>query len=311
MNSEIKFDIPAVHDFSGIKKLVQEKTAERKPNAVLVAPSDIDMLKSFLQAAEEKLLTPIIIGDEKLLKANCDKHSLDCSNAHIIDLVEPLMALQTALKMAEAGEVDLIVKGRYHIDEFVETCINPDNNFQTGTISHIGVFKTAEYGKLLLVTDSFVNVEPDLKTKLALITNAVKVAEALTIPEPKTALLAAVEVIYPQMPVTVDAAVISKMSDRRQIKGTVVEGPVSFDIAVDKGAAIAKGMGNSPVAGQADILVAPNIETANGVLKAVSLFTELEIGGILLGGRVPVALSLDYDSAENKYNSLLLGLLLA
>lgn len=311
MSSDMKFKIPDIHDFTGIKKLVKEKTVENKPKAVLIAPSDIDILKAFLKAVSENLLIPTIIGDEKLLQANCEKHFLNLNGVNIIDLVEPVMALQTALKMAEAGEIDLIIKGRYHIDEFVEICINEQNSFKKETMSHIAVFKTAQYDKLLLLTDSFVNVEPDLKTKINMIDNAVKVAQALTIPEPKTAMLAAVEVIYPQMPVTIDAAVISKMSDRKQIKGTVVEGPVSFDIAVDMAAAQAKGMGNSAVAGQTDILIAPNIETANGVLKAVSLFTELEIGGVLVGGTVPVALSLDYDSEENKFNSLLLGLLLA
>lgn len=309
--SNDKIIIPEVHDYSGIEKLVREKVSGQKPNVALVVPSDINMLKVFLKAASENLLVPTIIGDEKLLRQNCAEHKLDLGEANIIDLVEPPMALKAALKMAEVKEIDLIVKGRYHIDDFVELCISEQSNFRKTAMSHIGVFKTAQYDKLLLVTDSFVNVEPDLKSKIDIIGNAVKVATALQITEPKTAMLAAVEVIYPQMPVTVDAAVISKMSDRKQIKGTMVEGPVSFDIAVDMGAAVAKGMSNSAVAGQADILVAPNIETANGILKAVSLFTELEIGGILLGGRVPVALSLDYDSETNKFNSILLGLLLA
>ena len=173
------------------------------------------------------------------------------------------------------------------------------------------MIKPGKYPKLLFLTDSAVVVAPDLTTKLSLISNLVSVAGAVGIKNPRIAVLAAVEAVYPQMPATLDGAVLAKMCDRRQIKGAVVDGPLSFDIAVDIDAARAKGVTTSPVAGQADGMLAPNIEVANGIYNAMTLYGDNEVGGVLVGGRVPVAMHSRADNAGARFNSILLSVLMA
>ena len=160
-------------------------------------------------------------------------------------------------------------------------------------------------------------MEPGLKCKLALINNAVAFAGKVGLDLPRVALIAAVEVVYTQMQVTMDAAVIAKMGERKQIEGAFVDGPLSFDVAIStevahsKGIAEAKGITNSPVAGQADILIAPNIETANGIYKAVGLYGKAEVGGVICGGKTPVILSSRSETVKNRLNSIVLGVISA
>lgn len=299
--------------FRQIEKKVKELVkANGRFKAALPVPSNIESLKAFLKAYNNKIIEPVLIGDEQLLKNKAEENYLSIDGIDILNLNQPDMAIQTASKMAVAGEIDLIVKGKGDFNEFVELLFKDESEFicKNKIVSHIGVFKVKLYEKLLILTDSFINVEPDLIRKLALINNAVNLALQLNIECPKVALLAAVEVIYPQMPVTVDAAVIAKMSDRKQIPNAIVDGPLSFDIAVDPIAAEAKGVTNSEVAGNTDILIASNIETANGIYKAMSLFAKAEIGGIIYGGKVPVAINPSIDSEENRYNSILLACLM-
>jgi phosphate butyryltransferase len=178
-------------------------------------------------------------------------------------------------------------------------------------MSHVGVLKSTRYPKLLLVTDGLVHEQPDLKTKIDLLGNLARVAKTIGVADPRTAIVAAVEVIYPQMPVTTDAAVLAKMSDRGQIKGVRVDGPLSFDVAVDTFAAESKGITKSEVAGQADAILASTKLVAQGVYQAMSLYAECASGGVLVGGRVPVAVNFVSEPVASRFNSILLAVLLA
>lgn len=301
--------IPDVHSFDQILHQAREKASQKRPRAALVVPSDIDMLKAFAKAARDGLVDPTVIGDEELLKKNAGEHSLDLSDYKIIDMNQPDMAVATAAQMAAKGGIDLIVKGRMANDDFLKLLFARELSFfsRKKTACHIGVIKPEKYRKLLFLTDAGVIVEPDLKQKAALIQNIIEFTGLVGINCPRVALLAAVEVVYPQMPVTTDAAVLSKMAERKQIKGAYVDGPLSFDVAIDMSAAHSKGITTSEVAGQADALVAPNIETANGIYTAMSLYGRAEVAGLIYGGRVPVALGSRSDSMENKYRSVVLG----
>ena len=299
--------------FFQIEKRVKELVdSNDRFKAALPVPSDIESLKAVLKAYKNKLIEPILIGDEKLIKNKADENSLSLDGIEILDLNQPDMAIKTVSKMAIANEIDFIVKGKGNFNEFVDLLLDEKSDFVSlkKSVSHIAVFKAELYKKLLILSDSFVNTAHDIKQKVAIINNAVKLARQLKIDCPKVAILAAVEVIYPQMPVTVEAAVIAKMSDRKQIPNAIVDGPLSFDIAVDPVAAEAKGITNSKVAGYADIIIPSNIETANGVYKSMSLFAKAEIGGIICGGKVPVAINPSIDSFENRYNSILLACLM-
>ena len=308
------FTIPDVHTFEQIVTRATETVSSgKKPRTALVVPSNISSLKALGMAIEKGLVDAILIGDEQLAKKNAAENDVNLDSAKFININEPDMAVKTAVKMACANELDILMSGRVPAVNLLQFILDKSAGFvlKGNTVSHVAVLKPALYEKLLFLTDAAVNMEPNLKTKLAIINNAVKVANLVGVDMPRVALIAAVEVIYPQMPVTMDAAIIAKMADRKQIKGAYVDGPLSFDVAVDMIAAHSKGIKDSKVAGQADILLAPNIETANGVYRAMSLYGQAEIGAIVYGGKVPVVLSSRSDSVESRFNSIILGVLAA
>ncbi|MEW6411519.1 MAG: phosphate acyltransferase [Candidatus Zixiibacteriota bacterium] len=312
--SDKNFTIPEVHTFDHIIQRAKDKIADdRKPRCALVVPSEGKSLEAFCRATDAGLIEPFIVGDEKLARKKATSAGLDIGSARFIDINEPDLAVQASLKMAMTGEIDAFVLGRYSAVELLALMLDKSGGFvgKGRTLSHLAAIKPSRYKKLLFLTDAAVNMEPDLKIKLALIDNAVKVAKIVGVDMPRVAVIAAVEVIYPQMPVTMDAAVISKMADRKQIKGAYVDGPLSFDIAVDMFAAQSKGITDSKVAGQADILLAPNIETANGIYKAMSLYGKSQLGGVIYGGKVPAVVSSYSDSVETRFHSIVLASLVA
>lgn len=308
-----EMDIPRIHSFDQIRALAEQTCVARKPRAALVVPSETDTLPAFAQVVSKGLIEPVVIGDEKLFQKNAVDVNLDPSAVRIIDLNQPDMAVRAAAKMAEAGEIDMIVQGRVDPDHLVSLLTSGDSAFvPAGKImSHVGVLKTSRYAKLLFVTDGFVHAQPDLRTKMALLGNLAKVAKAVGLSDPRTAVVTAVEVIYPQMPATTDGAVLAKMSERGQIKGVRVDGPLSFDVAVDPFAADSKGIVNSPVAGQADAMLASAKQVAQGICQAMSLYADCESGGLLIGGQVPVAVNFVTEPVQARLNSILLAALLA
>ncbi len=288
------------------KQILQNKKIYK---AAFVAPSDLTTLYAVLKASSKNLIEPIFIGDEDLIHKKAAKNKLDITDIEILDFVEPYKAVETAGKLACEGEIDLIIKGSYHHVNFIEKLFYENREFcDLQKVHHIALCKTKEYNKFLFLTDGFVHCQPDINIKSNIIDSAVNFVHRFGIPIPKVALLAAVEVVYKQMPVTVEADELTKMY-ADCAKQYFVEGPLSFDIAIDKHAAEIKGLTDSEVAGDADILVAPNIETAGGVYKALSLFSDSEIGGVILGGKVPVVCPIEIDSEQTRYNSILLSLI--
>jgi phosphotransacetylase len=306
-------EIPAVSSFDQIETLAAKKVTSKKPRAALVVPSETDSWPAFLDAFKRGIIDPFVIGDEKLFRKTADESHIDIGGFHMIDINQPNMALKAAAKMAIAGEIDMIVAGRMVPEETVSILSAGDLGFiAPGRImSHVGVLKAAGYPKLLLVTDGLVHEQPDLKTKIDLLGNLARVAKTIGVTDPRTAVVAAVEVIYPQMPATTDAAVLAKMYDRGQIKGVRVDGPLSFDVAVDAFAAESKGITGSEVAGQADAILASTRLVAQGVYQAMSLYAECASGGVLVGGRVPVAVNFVSEPVASRFNSILLAVLLA
>jgi phosphotransacetylase len=303
--------IPDVHTFEAVLAQAADKASRRRPRAALVVPSQVVTLRASLRAKRDGLIDLLIIGDRALLEKHAAEEALDISGIDILDMNQPNMAVMAAAKLAQQGELDMIVQGRVPVAEMLSDLLKNDAAFRVKdrTLSHVAVLKPAKYAKLLLLTDSAVVVAPDLKAKIDLLGNLSAVATSIGVPNPRVAVLAAVEVIYPQMAATMDAAVLSKMCERRQIKGAIVDGPLSFDIAVDMFAAHSKGITNSEVAGQADGLLAPNIEVANGVYNAMTLYGHCDIGGVIVGGRVPVAVNSRADSEQARYNSIALAVL--
>lgn len=306
--------VPEINSFEKLLDRARDKVSSgRKPRAALVLSSEGAMFRAFAQAADNGLVDPIIVGNKEALSQRLSESGASLGGARIVDIPQPEQAVATVAQMASRDEIDLVVKGGgMPRSDFLELGFEQGALFvsEGKRLGHIAVIKPARYDKLLLLTDGGVAVQPDLKQKLALIQNAVAFARrVIGLSSPRVAVLAAVEVVYPQMPVTTEAAVLSKMADRGQIKDAFVDGPVSFDCAVDMSAARSKGLDKSQVAGRADILLAPNIETGNGIYRAMALYGRAQVGGVLIGGRVPVAVGARSDSVETNFHSIVLGVL--
>ncbi|UCD62663.1 MAG: phosphate butyryltransferase [Candidatus Zixiibacteriota bacterium] len=302
-----------VTDFSGIvERTTRAVAAGRKPRAGLILPSDLSALNTVCRAASLNLVEPVLIGDEPLARKNLARLDEPPGHIEILDFREPDMAMQAAVGMAASGQLDLLVSGRVSQRDLLRTLLDRRYGFVSREIlSHVAVMKPALYDRLFFLTDAAVNIEPDLECKLRIIENAVEVARIIGVDRPRVALIAAVDMVYTQMPVTTDAAVIAKMAERGQIENAWVDGPFSFDVAVDDLAARAKGIKDSPVAGRADIVIAPGLETANGVYRAMSLYGEADIGGVIFGGAVPVVMNLRTEPDQSRLNSIILGTLIA
>jgi phosphotransacetylase len=304
----------SIGGFEQVRALVRRRLQDRDPvRTALVVPSSGEALKAVALAAAERLVAPVIVGDAALTQKTAQECGADLSGAEFIDLNQPDMAMMTAFQMAARGEIEAIVKGRGSTVDFLHHMLSDEAGFvrRGCLVMHVAGIRPARYDRMLFVTDAAVVPQPDLKAKVAMLGNLTNVCQACGLKCPRIAVLAAVEVVYPQMPATLDAAVLDKMADRGQITGAYIDGPLSFDCAVDRQAAEAKGITDSAVAGQADAMLAPNIETANGILKGMMLYGDAEVGGVLVGGIVPVVISTRYEEQEARYRSLLMALALA
>ncbi len=304
--------IPEVHSYAQILARVRERVSSRgKVRAAMVMPGDLDMLKACAQAVSEGLIELSIVGESSVFERFSREEEIELPMFQCVDVHQPEHALKVVADLAFRREIDLIIKGRLLTSDLLTGLFRHEAQFVSKgtTISHVAVLKPQKYEKLIMLTDGAVVVEPNLQAKIGLIQNLIVTAAKIGITKPRIGLLAAVEVVYPQMPVTMESAVIAKMADRGQIKGAFVDGPLSFDVAIDMFAAHAKGVHASTVAGQADALVAPNIESANGVYKAMALYGHCEMGGVIVGGRVPIALGSRSDTFDSKFNSIALGVL--
>lgn len=288
----------------------KEKAKTKKPKAALIDPGHSDVFNAFSKAINDGLIEPFIIGDKSEIKKAAGDASFKFDDIKIIENNELSSAVKAA-QLANSGDVDLIIKGTCPTDIFIQELFSAEASFtKKGRLAcHIALVKPEKYDKVIILSDAEVIVLPNLKQKIAMINNIIQVGHKVGITEPRIAVLAAVEVVYPQMPVTIDGAVLGKMSERNQFKGGYVDGPLSFDCAMDPDAAKSKGITTSKVAGQANAMLAPNIETAHGIYKAMALYGNAQTAGVIYGGKVPVALPSRSDSEDSIYNSIAMGVL--
>jgi len=275
----------------------------------VVHPVDSNALLGAIEAARASLVIPVLVGPADKIHAVAAAQNIDISAYTVVPTEHSHAAAAQAVALARAGEVDALMKGSLHTDELMQAVVAQGIGLATALrMSHVFVLEVPTYPRMLFITDAALNIYPDLEAKRDIVQNAIDLAHVLGIQMPRVAILSAVETVNPKIHSTLEAAALCKMADRGQITGGVVDGPLAFDNAVSPEAARTKGI-VSPVAGQADILVVPDLEAGNMLVKQLEYLAEAQITGIVLGARVPIVLTSRADSPRARLASCALALL--
>jgi phosphate butyryltransferase len=276
---------------------------------VVAQAADVTILEALEEARKAGFAKPVLVGVQSEIEAAAAERSLSLAGWQIVDTPVRADAAQEAVRLVAREEGSILVKGLLQSADLLRAVLHKANGLTRGrTLSHVGVFKFEGSDRFYFVTDAALTIAPDYEQKIDIVQNAVDLAHRLGIPQPIVAILCAIETVNPEMPATVDAACLAKMAERGAIRGARVEGPLALDNAVSVEAARHKGIA-SDLAGKADILVAPNIEAANILYKALIFFARAEEAGIVMGARSPIVLASRSDSVRNKLYSLALGAL--
>jgi len=277
----------------------------------VVHPCNALSLTGAMDAASSGLIVPVLVGPAHRIQAAAAEAGLDLTDFEIIDTPHSHAAAARAAAMAGRGEVEAMMKGSLHSDEFLAAILAPEAGLRTERrISHCFVMETAAYPHPFIITDAAINIAPGLLDKADITRNAIDLAHALGVDAPRVAILSAIETINPRMQSTLDAAALCKMADRGQITGGILDGPLALDNAVSPDAARIKGI-RSEVAGRADILVVPDLESGNMLAKQLEYLGEADSAGIVMGARVPIVLTSRADSRQARLASCAIALLLA
>ena len=273
-------------------------------------PCDERSLAATLAAVDCGLIEPVLVGPEQKIRQIAQAAGLGLGEIPIVDVPHSHAAAAESVARARCGDVAAIMKGSLHTDELMAEVIAADSGLRTGRrISHDFVMRVAAYPRLLHITDAAVNIAPTLEHKVDIVQNAIDLAQALGTQTPRVAILSAVETVTSKLRSTLDAAALCKMADRGQITGGILDGPLAFDNAVSLTAAGVKGI-HSPVAGVADVLVVPDMETGNMLAKQLEYFAAAESAGIVLGARVPIVLTSRADPVDARVRSCAIASLL-
>jgi phosphate acetyltransferase len=282
------------------------------PLATAVAhPCDETSLAGALEAAQAKIIIPILVGPKDRISSVAKAHGLSLQGIDIVDVPHSQEAAEKAVELVRTGKAELLMKGSLHSDELLGAVAKREGGLRTGRrISHVFVMDVPSHPHTLFITDAAVNIAPDLMAKRDIIQNAIDLYVNLKLGTPKVAILSAVETVNPSIPSTIEAAALCKMADRGQITGGELDGPLAFDNAISPEAARIKGI-KSPVAGQAQILVVPDLEAGNMLAKNLTFLSGADAAGIVLGARVPIILTSRADNLRSRMASCAVAMLLA
>lgn len=302
-----KLDIDTLAD-----NFVSKCQSLEKITVAVTYPCSDDSLTGPIEAAELGLIQPILIGPQNKIKELALKNHLDISHYEIIDVKTSEEAAEKSVALVNEHKAESIMKGSLHTDELMKQVVNKTTGLRTARrISHAFVMAIESYHKPFIITDAAININPDLMTKKDIVQNAIDLIKAANKDKiPKVAILSAVETVNPSIPSTIDAACLSKMADREQIVGAIVDGPFAYDNVMSIQAAKTKHI-NSPVVGDADIFLVPNLEAGNMLAKQLVLVTNAVSAGIILGARVPIILTSRSDGVRSRIGSCAIAVLLA
>ncbi|MGA9236044.1 MAG: bifunctional enoyl-CoA hydratase/phosphate acetyltransferase [Desulfobacterales bacterium] len=292
-----------LHRKTAFKKLI-DYVDDWEPIPVAVChPCSKEALEGAIDSARANLIDPILVGPEAKIRALSESLNLDIGPYRLVDALHSHDAAVKAVALCRSGEAEALLKGSLLTDELMSAVVPSATGLRTERrISHVFVMDVPTYPRPLFITDAAINIYPTLEDKADILKNAIQLAHALNNPQPKVAILSAVETVNPKIPATIDAAALCKMADRGQIEGALIDGPLAFDNAISKEAALIKGI-HSAVAGGADILLVPDLEAGNMLAKQLAYLGRADLAGIVLGTRVPIILTSRADSAEARLAS--------
>ena len=292
------------------KKLLARATGLPAATAVFAQPVHAESLQSAVTAAESGFLRPVLVGPEKEMREVARQNGINLLRCRLIDVPHARAAVARAVEMARSGEADIIVQGDMTTADFMLRLIGPDGLRGVRRFSHVLYLDVPSYPRPIIISDMMLNIEPSLEDKVEIVQNAIDFSRLMGLAEPKVAILAGIDTVTPRMRATLDAAALCKMAERGQITGGVLDGPLAIDNAISIAAARSAAL-KSAVAGQADVLIAPNLEAGNMLAKQLEHLSDAISGGVVLGGRVPIVLANRNDPIESRVASLVLALLVA
>jgi phosphotransacetylase len=274
-------------------------------------PCEETALAAAIDAARQGLIKPILVGAKGTIAEIAKAEDIDVTGVEIVDVAESHAAAAKSVSLVREGKAELLMKGSLHSDEILGAVVAKEGGLRTGRrLSHVFLMDVPTYHKVLIVTDAAINIAPTLEDKVDICQNAIDLARAFGVEQPKVAILAAVETVSSKMPATIDAACLCKMAERGQIKGGLLDGPLAFDNAISRDAARIKGI-TSEVAGDPDILLVPDLEAGNMMAKQLTFLANAECAGLVLGARVPVILTSRADSLHSRIASCAVAVLAA
>jgi phosphate butyryltransferase len=294
----------ALKHLSELKQLLVDKPTRR---LVLAAAQDQNSLSSVLMAARDGFIEPILVGDREAIQKIASENNIDLTGVRVVHEPDTEMAVEIAVRMVRSNQADILMKGQVGTSSLLKGVLNKEWGLRSGALlSHFAIFEVAAYHKLIAVTDVAMNIAPNLQEKISIVNNSVACLNKLGIEMPKVAVLGAVEMVSENMQATLDAALLSKMNQRDQIRHCIIDGPLAFDNAISLESAMHKGI-RSDVAGDTDLLLMPDIEVGNVLYKSLVFFAHAGVAAVILGAIAPIVLTSRSDSDQAKYYSVLLA----
>ncbi|MEP3280135.1 MAG: bifunctional enoyl-CoA hydratase/phosphate acetyltransferase [Stappiaceae bacterium] len=290
-------------------RLVEKAKPHDPIQTAIVAPEDTNSLGGAVLAAKATLIEPVLIGDRQKIERAAAEIGADIAGYELIDVKNHRAAAKAGVDLVNAGKAQALMKGHLHTDELLSAVVKREGGLRTGRrLTHVFVMDVPGMDRPVMVTDAAINIAPELEVMVDIVQNGIEVALSLGIAEPKVAVLSAVETVNPKIPSSMNAAILAKFADRGQIRGGIVDGPFAMDNAVDIEAARTKGL-KTPVAGRADVLVAPGIDAGNILFKALTFMANAQAAGLAMGAKVPIILNSRADGEKARLASCAVAVL--
>jgi phosphate butyryltransferase len=294
--------------YGSLNELVEAARGLPPARIAVAAGHDVDVIAALKEAADLRLATGILVGQAVKIRALAQVMDLPLDAGQVIDEPDDSTAARKAIALVREGRADLLMKGKIGTSKLVRAVLDRETGLRTGRqLSQVVVFQVPGFHRLMILSDAAINIAPTLEQKAEICRNAIEVAHAIGIPKPNLAALCALEFVNSGMPATVDAAALAAMGRRGQIAGAYIEGPLAMDVPLSRFAAERKGI-DSPLVENTDIFIAPNIEAANILYRAITYFARGESGGVVMGARVPLVLLSRAESPETKIRSIAIAM---